>query len=136
MASAFRVRISLFAMSLLSVGCGSSSATVVKFAERPHVWDVSVGNLMRSGKDYHGQTVRVKLQPLGYAVSGREVHYPSPIQGSPAAVVFVCRDLPQNDNGGGLEVTGRVTEIVYDRQPRTATVNWQVRVGDCTVLRE
>lgn len=129
-----RFRVGAFAMFLLPVGCDGPKpqSPVPPRQSSPHAWDVSVGNLMRSPQAYQNQLVRVRLDPGAYSISRNEVQFPSPIPGSPPAIVWECVILPSDDQSP-IILVGRVTAVVRDHQPRTATVDWQVRVGDCTV---
>ncbi len=88
---------------------------------------------MRTPEAYQNQLVRVRLNPGSYSVVRNEVHFPSPIGGVPPAVVWECVLTVPGDTGKSLVIVGRVSRVIYDGEFRTAAVQWQVRLTDCTV---
>lgn len=139
---AFFVRLAFVLATALPLGCEGHKKEPEPPAEPPRLWDVGLADLMRTGPHYVGKQVRVRLPAGSYTVSNPHgphgvsaVCFPSPITWSPDAIVFECHSPPPN-NEQTIIVTGTVDAIVYDGKPRTATVNWQVRVRQCTVIAE
>jgi hypothetical protein len=124
----------------LAIGCGPPREEPRKgVVPIVRVWDVAVGNLMRSPSLYQSPDqryvyrVRVVLPAGTYSVAFRSIvfRYPT-IVSEPPSIVFECESPPDN-NSRAIVVVGTVAEVQRDGIRRSAGVDWQVRVSDCTV---
>lgn len=120
------------AVLLLSVAMGCHPPDPV--VAEPRVWDVSVGQLIRSAPSYVGEAVRVRLPADSYTVTDNAVSLKATGRNRPTTIVFYCRprQVPEKtDHPIALE--GVVPPVVHDKVWRSAGVDWETHVVNCTV---